>query len=261
MKTNAQLLAAMRNQNISTGTIRLFVTLVVALGIASVLVVSVVQKQKEIGILRAMGASRRRIMSVFLLQGGMVALGGSMVGLAARRRAGADLRAGRSSTPTARRCSCRRSARRSCSPTWAVALFTGLLAAVLPARRAAQLDPVAGDPPWMSVAPREPILALEGVRKSYNVGTPVEAEVLHGIDLALEPGEFAALIGPSGSGKSTLLNIIGLLERPTAGRMLHRGTRVDHARRDGPDASCAGAPSDSSSSSTTCCRRSPRSRT
>jgi ABC-type sugar transport system ATPase subunit len=71
----------------------------------------------------------------------------------------------------------------------------------------------------MSAAPSAPILALEGVRKSYNVGTPVEAEVLHGIDLAIEAGEFAALVGPSGSGKSTLLNIIGLLERPTAGRV------------------------------------------
>jgi lipoprotein-releasing system ATP-binding protein len=69
----------------------------------------------------------------------------------------------------------------------------------------------------MSAAPKEPILALEGVRKSYNLGTPVEAEILHGIDLAIDRGEFAALIGPSGSGKSTLLNIIGLLERPTAG--------------------------------------------
>ena len=70
MKTNAQLLAALRNQTITNRLIRTFVVLIVALGIASVLVVSVVQKQKEIGILRAMGASSRRIMSVFLLQGG-----------------------------------------------------------------------------------------------------------------------------------------------------------------------------------------------
>ena len=61
------------------------------------------------------------------------------------------------------------------------------------------------------------IVELSGVRKSYGVGTPVQAEVLHGIDLRLEPGEFAALVGPSGSGKSTLLNLIGLLERPTEG--------------------------------------------
>lgn len=67
--------------------------------------------------------------------------------------------------------------------------------------------------------PGEPILALQGIRKSYRVGTPVEAEVLHGIDLLLQPAEFVALQGPSGSGKSTLLNIIGLLEPPTAGRL------------------------------------------
>ena len=64
-----------------------------------------------------------------------------------------------------------------------------------------------------------PVIQLEGLTKAYNVGTPVETEVLHGLDLSLVQGEFAALIGPSGSGKSTLLNIIGLLERPTGGRL------------------------------------------
>ncbi len=63
------------------------------------------------------------------------------------------------------------------------------------------------------------IVELFAIRKVYGIGTPVEAEVLHGIDLRIEPGEFAALVGPSGSGKSTLLNIIGLLERPTTGRL------------------------------------------
>ncbi|HSQ82423.1 MAG TPA: ABC transporter ATP-binding protein [Casimicrobiaceae bacterium] len=64
---------------------------------------------------------------------------------------------------------------------------------------------------------RDRVLQLAGVRKSYGVGTAAELEVLHGIDLELARGEFAALIGPSGSGKSTLLNLIGLLDRPTAG--------------------------------------------
>jgi len=142
MTTNAQLLAAMRNQNISTGTIRLFVTLVVALGIASVLVVWVVQKQKEIGILRAMGASRLRIMTVFLLQGGMVALGGSMVGsliAAGLVRIFARVFVNADGTPMF----VPEVGAALVFTTWAVALFTGLLAAALPARRAAQLDPVA----------------------------------------------------------------------------------------------------------------------
>jgi len=61
------------------------------------------------------------------------------------------------------------------------------------------------------------ILRLADIHKSYNIGTPVETEVLHGISLNLQEAEFVALKGPSGSGKSTLLNIIGLLEPPTAG--------------------------------------------
>ena len=69
----------------------------------------------------------------------------------------------------------------------------------------------------------EEVLRLRGVRKSYGVGTPVETEVLHGIDLALGKGEFCALMGPSGSGKSTLLNIIGLLDRPTGGEIFIEG--------------------------------------
>jgi len=140
MQTNAQLLSALRAQTASTLTIRTFVTLIVALGIASVLVVSVVQKQKEIGILRAMGASEGRILRVFLIQGGLVALVGSVLGSGiaavlvtlfsrfARNADGSAL-----ITPLL-------------EPslfvtTWLVALATGVLAAALPARRAAKLDP------------------------------------------------------------------------------------------------------------------------
>lgn len=67
------------------------------------------------------------------------------------------------------------------------------------------------------------ILRLESVCKAYNVGLPTETQVLHDIDLELDHGEFLALIGPSGSGKSTLLNIVGLLDRPTSGRLLIKG--------------------------------------
>jgi lipoprotein-releasing system ATP-binding protein len=68
----------------------------------------------------------------------------------------------------------------------------------------------------------EPILVLENVRKSYASGA-APVEVLHGIDLVLSRGEFAALVGPSGSGKSTLLNVMGLLDRPDSGRILIAG--------------------------------------
>jgi lipoprotein-releasing system ATP-binding protein len=66
-----------------------------------------------------------------------------------------------------------------------------------------------------------PLLAAEGVRKTY--GTRVVTEALKGVDLKLESGSFCALTGPSGCGKTTLLNILGLLDRPTAGRVLLQG--------------------------------------
>jgi lipoprotein-releasing system permease protein len=140
MQTNAQLLSALRAQTASTLTIRVFVTLIVALGIASVLVVSVVQKQKEIGILRAMGASQGRILRVFLIQGGLVAVVGSILGSAiAAALVSLFARFVRSADGSA-----------LFTPllepslfftTWLVALATGVLAATLPARRAAKLDP------------------------------------------------------------------------------------------------------------------------
>jgi lipoprotein-releasing system ATP-binding protein len=61
------------------------------------------------------------------------------------------------------------------------------------------------------------LIELRDIHKSYNLGLPTEAEVLHGLSFELAHGEFVALIGPSGSGKSTLLNIVGLLEPMTAG--------------------------------------------
>ena len=71
----------------------------------------------------------------------------------------------------------------------------------------------------MAVDPDRVVVQLCGVRKAYNVGLPIETEVLHGIDLTLHRGEFCAVMGPSGSGKSTLLNIVGLLDRPSAGTL------------------------------------------
>jgi len=74
--------------------------------------------------------------------------------------------------------------------------------------------------------PSSALIELNDVRKSYNVGLPNEAEVLHGLNLRVDCGEFIALIGPSGSGKSTLLNIVGLLERMTSGSYRLQGEAV-----------------------------------
>ena len=77
------------------------------------------------------------------------------------------------------------------------------------------------------------VVQLQDVCKSFNVGQPNEIEILHHINFSLFRGEFCAVMGPSGSGKSTLLNIIGLLDRPTQGRLAIGGEETtgldDHA--------------------------------
>ncbi len=141
IKTNAQFFTAVNAQQSSNTIIRVFVGLSVAFGIASVLVVSVIQRSKDIGILRAMGTSQGQILRVFLLQGGLLGFLGSIVGAAAggsalvfwhgymRQADGSELFA------------------LSLEPSLFVnavllAALTGVAAAAVPALRAAKLDPV-----------------------------------------------------------------------------------------------------------------------
>jgi len=141
IKNSAQFFAAVSAQTTANTAIRFFVGLSVAFGIASVLVVSVVQKSREIGILRAMGISRNQILRVFLLQGGVLGFGGSVVGCAigglaimlwqrlARNADGTPMFL-LTSDPALY------------GTALVLASITGLLAAFAPALRAARLDPV-----------------------------------------------------------------------------------------------------------------------
>ncbi|MGX7871981.1 ABC transporter permease [Mesorhizobium sp. ORM6] len=141
IKTNAQFFTAIRAQNLSSALIRIFVALSVAFGIAAVLVVSVLQRSKDIGILRAMGCARGQILRVFLIQGGVLGFVGSFAGSAlgaaalmvwhryARQADGSEL------FPL------------YIEPTLfvssaALATITGVIAGIVPALRAASLDPV-----------------------------------------------------------------------------------------------------------------------
>src|SRR5262249_48853358 len=86
----------------------------------------------------------------------------------------------------------------------------------------------------MSVPERaaSPLIQIRGLKKTYQRGSEI-IEVLHGVDLEIDRGEFVALMGPSGSGKTTLLNLIGGLDRPTAGRIEIDGERIRQlGRRD-----------------------------
>ncbi|HEX7062932.1 MAG TPA: ABC transporter permease [Woeseiaceae bacterium] len=137
MQTNAELLNALSAQSLSTGMISFFVAVSVAFGIASVLSVSVVQHTREIGILRAMGTTRIKVLRVFLFQGGVFGFVGSAAGSVlgyALVWAFNTFGPGLFEVPV--------------SPALVlaavlVATATGVLSAAVPARRAARLDPVA----------------------------------------------------------------------------------------------------------------------
>jgi lipoprotein-releasing system permease protein len=142
IELNQRLLAGLRGQSDSSNMIQLFVFVSVALAIASVLIVSVVQKSREIGIMRAFGVSRRQISRIFLVQGALVGVVGAVVGsligagLAMLFETMAVLPDGTPRYPV--------------DLSWpifargaAIAISSGVLAAVFPARRAARLDPAA----------------------------------------------------------------------------------------------------------------------
>jgi lipoprotein-releasing system permease protein len=139
--TNAQFYTAVQAQETSNSLIRVFVAMSVAFGIAAVLVVSVIQRSKDIGILRAMGGSRGQILRIFLIQGGLLGFVGALVG-SAMGAAGlvfwhAAVRAadGTELFPLVLEKSL-------FVDTAILATLTGLLAAMAPALRAAKLDPV-----------------------------------------------------------------------------------------------------------------------
>jgi lipoprotein-releasing system permease protein len=141
IKTNAKFFEIIRTQNISFGSIEFFVGLSVAFGMASVLVVSVIQRSKDIGILRAMGTTRYQIVRVFLLQGGVLSFCGAVLG--SLLGAGGVLLF---------RTLMKRADGTQLFPlvldaklfvtVIVLATITGFAAAVIPALRAARLDPV-----------------------------------------------------------------------------------------------------------------------
>jgi lipoprotein-releasing system permease protein len=142
IKTNAQFFTAVQAQKMTNTLIRVFVGLSVAFGIAAVLIVSVLQRSKDIGILRAMGTSRGKILRVFLIQGGLLGLVGSLFGSAmgagalviwhnaVRQADGSEL------FPLVLD-------RNLFIAAALLATATGVVAAMAPALRAAKLDPVA----------------------------------------------------------------------------------------------------------------------
>ncbi len=136
METNAQLLSALTAQTLSTNMIKVFVGISVAFGIASVLSVSVVQRTREIGIMRATGATQLQILRVFLIQGAILGLFGSIMGVAGSYTLVWGFNTygpGLFYIPVARSL---------VVMSVALATLTGVLAAAVPSRRAARLDPV-----------------------------------------------------------------------------------------------------------------------
>jgi len=76
-----------------------------------------------------------------------------------------------------------------------------------------------------------PVIQLEAIDKTYHTGE-VDVKAVRNVSLSIHKGEFVAFMGSSGSGKSTLMNLLGCLDRPTAGRYLLDGINVSHLDRD-----------------------------
>ena len=136
IKTNAQLLSGLTAQSLSSNMIVGFVAISVAFGIASVLSVSVVQRTREIGILRAMGATRQQILRIFLIQGAVFGLLGSIVG------SGVSYVLVWSFNTFGPNIFTIPISINLILVTMSLATLTGVIAAAIPARRAAALDPV-----------------------------------------------------------------------------------------------------------------------
>jgi ABC-type lipoprotein export system ATPase subunit len=78
-----------------------------------------------------------------------------------------------------------------------------------------------------------PIISVENVRKSFQLSGDKSVDVLKGVSMVINPGEFVVLYGPSGSGKSTLLNLIAGFENPTSGRVMARHRDLSHLKEEG----------------------------
>ncbi|PTQ88424.1 ABC transporter permease [Agitococcus lubricus] len=141
MASNQQLMTALKSQTASTTIIRFFVLISVAFGIASVLAIAVVQKQKEIGILRAMGLSQHAVLISFLIQGGLLGLLGAIIGTVAGIGLG-QLFSLFARSPSGEPLFNLALTNELIASSMLVATVTGLLAAAVPAYRAAKLDPV-----------------------------------------------------------------------------------------------------------------------
>lgn len=141
IKTNEQFFTAVNAQTTANTAIRMFVGLSVAFGIASVLVVSVVQKSREIGILRAMGITRGQVMRIFLLQGGLLGLGGALAGCS-MGWAGLLIWQYAEKNPDGSVMFAMAIEPRLFFTALVLASLTGLAASFAPALRAARLDPV-----------------------------------------------------------------------------------------------------------------------
>ena len=73
------------------------------------------------------------------------------------------------------------------------------------------------------------VIRLDNIIKRFYIGKPNELQILNGITLDVDEGEFLSIVGASGSGKTTLMNVIGLLDRPTAGKYIIDGVDIDEA--------------------------------
>ncbi|MFQ5889887.1 MAG: ATP-binding cassette domain-containing protein [Gemmatimonadota bacterium] len=248
---NRNLFSALKLEKLAMGVILLLIVLVASFNIISTLIMVVTEKVHEIGILRSMGLTAGGVMRVFMYQGTIVGLvgtvagvtlGGTLAWLLARYefitlpgdvyfidRLPVDV------NPV------------DMALIIVASLAISFLATIYPSRRAAELTPVEAirgiyDParvPWWRarrrhgsrsaasasrrVASTEPaggVARVEGLHRTFVDADGHDIRVLRGVELVIDAGETIAVVGPSGAGKSTLLHLLGGLDRPTDGAVI-----------------------------------------
>ena len=220
MEQNKNLLSALKLEKLVMFIILALIILVASFNIISALVMTVMEKKKDIAILKAMGATNRSIMRVFVAEGLTIGVFGALLGTLV----GYGLLEVQTHFEVIKLPSDvyyistlpMKIDHLDVVLIAAVTILLCLLSTLYPSYKASTIDP------WRRCDMSDPLVSVRGLKRSFH-RDGATVSVLKGIDFEVAEGEFATIMGPSGAGKTTFLHVIGSLDRPTEGEVFYQG--------------------------------------